>query len=132
MRKLIFFVLIAMFSVYAFGQTKAEMPGIWKSTVKAGNKPTTPTYMLLKDDGTFKGNVDTSGNEITGTTPWTGKWDLTSENELKFMPDDATAEIRYYTPLGNDMLYRYTLVEKDGVKTKVHMLEMDFYLQKMK
>lgn len=128
MKKMFFVLLVVLLSSYSFSQTKTDLVGIWKAYVKAGNKPTTPTYMLLNADGTYIWGVDTSGAIVDKTSK--GTWDLTSENEIKIMPDDKTADISYYVNIGNNK-YKYEFVDKDGVKTKVRMLEMDWYMEKM-
>ena len=128
MKKSLFIFFVLLLTAYTFGQSKTDMAGLWKTYVKAGNKPVTPTYMQLNADGTYIWGVDTSGVIVDKTSK--GTWDLTSENEIKIMPEDKTADISYYVNIGNNK-YKCQYIDKDGVKTKVRMLEMDWYMEKM-
>ena len=59
---------------------------MWKAIVKAGNKPTTPTYISLNPDFTYIWGIDSSQSDpMRGASK--GTWDITSENEIKLIPD---------------------------------------------
>jgi hypothetical protein len=130
MKKTFLILVLFLISSFSFAQEKSGYAGMWKAIVKAGNKPTTPTYVSLNPDFTYIWGIDSSQSDpIKGVSK--GTWDITSENEIKFIPDNTTDEICYYSPKGENM-YKYDFVEKNGVKSKVRMLEMDLYIQKIK
>jgi hypothetical protein len=131
MKKLIFITIIFFFVSICFAQNKSDLTGIWKAIVKAGNKPTTPTYLLFNANGTYKWGVDSGGNEISGGTITTGNWDLTTDNEIKLVPDDKSNEIRYYTPTGDNMLYKYKYYENGGGKKPFYTTDMSQFIQKL-
>jgi hypothetical protein len=128
MKKLFVVLLLIFISSLSYSQTKSDLAGIWKATVKAGNKPTTPTYMLLNADGTFAAGVDSTGNVID-VNGWKGKWDVTSDNEIKIIIDDSGNGRIYVKNDGNR--YMYIFDENGGVRTKVRMLEQSWYLEKV-
>ena len=130
MKKTFLILVLFLIASFSFAQDKSEYAGMWKAIAKAGNKPTTPTYLSLNPDFTCIWGIDSSQSDpMRGASK--GTWDITSENEIKFIPDNTTDEICYYSPKGENM-YKYDFVEKNGVKSKVKMLEMDIYIQKIK
>jgi hypothetical protein len=128
MNKTIFVILIFLISTLAFPQSKSDIAGVWKATVKAGDKLTNPTYVMLNSDGTYSWGVDADGAVSDKATK--GTWDLTGENEIKIMPEGGSADISYYVKKGNQ--YRYEYVEEKGVKTRAFVSDMDWYLEKVK
>lgn len=103
---------------------------MWKSYVKAGNKPnTTQTYMVFNSDGSFLWNIDSLESDPMKNSSG-GRWSVTDEGEIKLVPADTLTGVRYYRPSGNN-IYIYTYKEKNGKKVKVFMLEMDFYIEKI-
>jgi hypothetical protein len=130
MKKILLVLLLFFIASFTFGQDKSGYTGIWKVIVKAGNKPTTPTYVLFSPDYTYIWGIDSSKSDpMTGVSK--GTWDITSENEIKFIPENTSDEIRYYSQKDENM-YKYTYVEKKGIKTPVKMLEMDLFIQKIR
>jgi hypothetical protein len=124
---LVLFVLCA--AAHSFGQSKSDLAGVWRATVKAGNKPTTPTYLLFNSDGSYLWGVDSLGNPGDNITK--GLWDLTAENEIKLIPADATDRTRYYTYTGANMMYQYRYYDENGQKVKERSTDMSQYLQKL-
>ena len=130
MKKLYLVLSLFFVTSFTFAQTNSDFVGMWKSIVKAsGFKTTTPTYLVLNADGTFIWGIDsTASDPMKGTSG--GTWGVTNEGEIKFIPADTSAEIRYYQLSGNNR-YKYEYTEKNGKKVPVYMLEMDFYIEKI-
>lgn len=130
MKKLFFIVAILFASSFSFAQSDSNFVGMWKSYVKAGNKPnTTQTYMVFNSDGSFLWNIDSLESDPMKNSSG-GRWSVTDEGEIKLVPADTLTAVRYYRPSGNN-IYIYTCEEKNGKKVKVFMLEMDFYIEKI-
>lgn len=103
---------------------------MWKAFVKAGNKPTTPSYVLMKDDGSFFWGIDSTKSDPTeGATK--GKWEFTSENEIKIIFEGSENSAKYYVPGGADMLYKFRYQDVNGTKTLMKNTDMSQFLQKM-
>ncbi len=128
MKKLFVVLLLIFAASISFSQAKSDFAGVWKSTVKAGNKPVFPTYILLNADGTFTGGVDSIGNVIDPNA-WKGKWDVTSDSEIKLIVDDMGNSRIYVNVSGSKYIYKFD--EQNGVRTKIQMLEQDWYLEKV-
>jgi hypothetical protein len=103
---------------------------MWKCTVRASNnKKTVPAFFILNSNGSYVWGIDSvTADTLEGYS--TGSWNLTDEGEIKLIPSDSSAEIRYYKPSGDNM-YKYAYYEMDGKKMPVQMLEMDFYIEKL-
>lgn len=132
MRKLFLILIFLFITTISYAQTKSDIVGTWKDIVKVsglkGNNAA-PTYMVLNEDNTFIWGIDSTASDplIRAST---GVWVLTDEGEIKIIPNDSSAEIRYYKPSGEN-LYKYEYTEKNGEKVPVYMLEMDFYIEKI-
>ncbi len=125
-----FLVLLILFAAtLSFAQSKTDLAGVWKATVKAGNKPTTPVYVMLNSDGTYLWGTDSSGNALDRV--WKGTWDLTDENEIKITSSDTPPTIKYYAPTGGNMIYQYRYYDDNGQKMKDRSTDMSQYLQKL-
>lgn len=124
---LVLFVLCA--AAVSFGQSKSDLAGVWRVTLKAGNKPTTPSYIMFNSDGSYLWGVDSLGNPEDNIIK--GTWDLTAENEIKIIPADATDKISYYAPTGTNMIYQYRFYEENGQKVKDRSTDMSLYIQKL-
>ena len=130
MKKIFLILVLCVTASFSFSQDKSGYAGMWKAIVKVGNKRTTLTYVSLNPDFTYIWGIDSSQSDpMKGVSK--GTWDITSENEIKFIPDITTDEIRYFS-LKSENMYKYIYFEKDGIKSPVIMLEMDLYLQKIK
>ncbi len=129
MKKFIFVLLSFLFIISAVAQSRSDMPGLWKATVKAGEKPTTPTYIFLNADGTYLWGVDSTGNSGTGNIT-KGKWDFTMDSNIKLIPEDPYAKTVYYVKSG-DNLFKYEFYDLKGVKTKDKSTDMDLFLERV-
>jgi hypothetical protein len=129
MKKINIILLLSFLASFSFAQNKSDYAGMWKSTVKAGNKPTVPTYILLDSNGTYLWGIDSTQTDPMKNTS-KGTWDITSENEIKFTTESTPIETKYYVPKGEN-LYEYMYFDNEGKKTIVGMLEMSLYLQKV-
>ena len=129
MKKIILVLLLTFIASFSFGQNKYDYAGMWKSIVKAGNKPTTPTYASLNIDGSYIWGIDSTQTDPMKSVS-KGTWEITSENEIKFIPENSPGEAQYYVPKGGN-LYEYRYFDKEGKKTLVFMLEMSTCLQKI-
>lgn len=129
MRKIIFIVFMVTVTAFACSQNKTDFAGMWKVIIKAGNKNPAPTFIKLNTDGSYVWGFDADGNVLNNAVQ--GTWDLTSEGEIKIIPEDKTSDISYYVKKG-DNSYKYEYTEKDGVKSMAYMLEMDQFIEKVK
>lgn len=119
-------------SSISFAQSKSDIVGTWKDMVqvsglKANN--TSSIYMVFYEDNSFIWGIDSTASDPMARTS-NGVWSLTDDGEIKIVPNDTSAEIRYYRPNGEN-IYKYEYTEKYGKKVPVYMLEMDFYIQKV-
>lgn len=122
--------ILMIFRSSLIAQTDSDLAGNWKCFVKASLKgDTKPTYMVLNSDGTFIQGIDSTADDPIKNSS-RGKWILTGEKEIKLIPDDTSAEIRYYVPKEN-FLYEYRYTEKEGKKIMIIMTDMDFYIEKI-
>ena len=124
-------IIILFISSISFAQSISDYTGMWKSIVKASGlkaQNSYPTYLVLNDDGNYILGIDSTDSDPMKNSSG-GKWSVNDEGEIKFIPADTSAEIRYYVP--NGIRYKYEFTEKDGKKIPVNMLEMDFYIEKV-
>ena len=131
MKRIIFLSLTLMvfFVSISYTQTKADLAGVWRATIQAGEKPTTTSYVLLNVDGTYLWGTDSSGQDPEGKAVL-GNWDLTLLKEIKILPIDKSDKIRYYSPTGSDNMYKYKFYEQDGKKILDKNTDMSMFLQK--
>lgn len=132
MKKIIFLslTLLVLFSAGSYSQTKADLSGVWRATVEAGEKPTTPSYVMFNVDGTYLWGIDSTGGDPEGKGIL-GNWDLTMQKEIKMMPKDPKDKIRYYVFTGADNKYKYKFYEQNGQKLVDKQTDMDMFLQKL-
>ncbi|MCC6866389.1 MAG: hypothetical protein IT280_09565 [Ignavibacteria bacterium] len=128
MKNIISAFLFLIVSTLCYSQNNSEYSGIWQSIVKAGNKPTTPTYLQFNADGSCKWGVNQDGTD--GTTVTTGKWEITSDGEIKLTTDASPNYSQYYSPTGENMKFIYKYDETNGDKNLVRNTDMTVYLQK--
>lgn len=132
MKKIIYlsFIFMVFFVSLTYSQTKADLAGVWRATVQAGEKPTTPSYVFLNVDGTYLWGTDSTGADPENKATL-GNWDLTLQKEIKFLPLDKNDKVRYYAPTGSDNMYKYKFYEQGGQKTLDKSTDMSMFLQKL-
>jgi len=102
---------------------------MWRIYHELGKKKSTAGYVLLNDDKTYLWGIDSSQSESMKNTI-KGTWELTSKPEIKFIPDDINAQVKYFVQR-EDTRYDYYAYDKDGVKTQETSLEMMIYIEKI-
>ena len=122
------------FATVVLSQNKNEdMAGVYKIVLDAGPKtlPAPTRYLLLKKDGSYLWGVDsTKRNPLENCLK--GKWEYTSENEIKLIPakNSEMSEVRYYADAG-DGKYIYRSADKNGKKVRIKLPETTLYLQRL-
>lgn len=129
MKKIFLFLIFSVITLFSFAQKDSTFCGKWQIIVDAGNKHTTPTYMLLKADSTFMTSGDSTFVDAKQKASQ-GKWSVTKTGDVKLVPSDTSREIHYYRHQSG-WKFKYYENEKNGVRTPVFMLEMDIYIEKL-
>lgn len=129
MKNLILIIAVVVVTSSSHAQSDSGYAGLWKAIVHASNKLTVPTFFMLNSDGTYNWGIDSAAYDpLKNATA--GTWSISNDGEIKLIPSDTAAEIRYYQ-LQEKNLYKYKYSEKNGKKEPVYMLEMDFYIEKI-
>jgi len=129
MRKTTSLLLFLFLATFSFAQNDSTYFGKWKIIVQAGEKRTTPSYLLLNPDSTFITSADSTFMDAKQKAS-EGKWKVTSESEIKLIPADTSREIHYYKQTGG-WRFKYSSTEKNGVKSPVFLTDMDVYVEKL-
>ena len=131
MKKIIIIILLFI-PLCAFTQNKSDFTGTWQIITQAGTpkgENIKPTYLLINDDGSYIWGIDsTQSDPMKSVTR--GKWILTSDGDLKFTPENPDYKTSYYSPRGS--IYEYTGYDNKGKKVPEIVLEMSFFIQKIK
>ena len=130
MKKIFVLIILVFFASNSYSQLKIDLVGVWRITVQAGEKPTTPTYALLNADGSYLWGTDSTGSDPDGKAS-IGTWDLTLQKEIKIIPVNKTDKIRYYGPMGSDNMYKYKYYEDNGQKVLDKQTDMSVFMQKI-
>lgn len=133
MQKIILITLFILTASLAYSQNNSDYSGMWEIIGQSSGVPgakVIPTYLSLKADAFYIFGIDSSKSDPLETIS-KGKWEITSENEIRLVPENTKMETRYFRQQGTSGIYEYIFYDKDGIKTPIYMLESSLSIRKV-